>query len=414
MRYTLHRNIFCFLLLISCSPSGNITEKNVEKSFLSDVEFLKRYVDIALLKSEDSKMKIAISSSLQGRVMTSTANGDEGFSFGWINKEAFASGDTSNHMNAFGGEDRLWLGPEGGQFSIYFEQGKEFTFENWHVPRVIDLDPFDVIEKNDSSVSFVKKSSLTNYIGTAFDFLIKRKIALLSRSDIGNMVGEFLSDSIDMVGYESVNTLQNTGAEQWTKDRGMLSIWILGMFNPSPRVTVFLPVNKKISSDSINVNDRYFGEVPKDRLVTRGNIVYFKADGKLRSKIGLAPQVATEWLGSYDDTNHILTIVHYNKPNGVSDYVNSFWEIQKEPFGGDAINAYNDGPPSPGAKPMGPFYELETSSPAAALQPGDSIIHKHSTMHFQGDDRALDAIVKKVFGVTLSDVRSAFSAQESQ
>ncbi len=414
MRYTLHRNFFCFFLLTSCLPSGNVTEKNVEKTFLSDVEFLKRYVDIVVLKSEDSKMQIAISASLQGRVMTSTANGDEGFSFGWINKEAFASGDTSNHMNAFGGEDRLWLGPEGGQFSIYFEQGKEFTFENWHVPRVIDLDPFDVIEKNDSSVSFVKKSSLTNYIGTTFDFSIKRKIALLSRSDIGNMVGEFLSDSIDMVGYESVNTLQNTGAEQWTKDHGMLSIWILGMFNPSPSVTVFLPVNENISSDSINVNDRYFGDVPKDRLVTRGNIVYFKADGKLRSKIGLAPQVATEWLGSYDDANHILTIVHYNKPNSVSDYVNSFWEIQQEPFGGDAINAYNDGPPSPGAKPMGPFYELETSSPAAALQPGDSIMHKHSTMHFHGDDRALNGIIKKVFGVTLSDVRSAFSTQESQ
>jgi hypothetical protein len=24
------------------------------------------------------------------------------------------------HINVFGGEDRFWLGPEGGQFSIFF------------------------------------------------------------------------------------------------------------------------------------------------------------------------------------------------------------------------------------------------------------------------------------------------------
>ncbi|MGG5905692.1 DUF6786 family protein, partial [Sphingobacterium daejeonense] len=37
-------------------------------------------------------------------------------------------------MNAYGGEDRLWLGPEGGPFSLYFENGKEMVYEIWKPP----------------------------------------------------------------------------------------------------------------------------------------------------------------------------------------------------------------------------------------------------------------------------------------
>ncbi|MCK7515058.1 MAG: hypothetical protein MZV70_70970 [Desulfobacterales bacterium] len=37
-----------------------------------------------------------------------------------------------------------------------------------------------------------------------------------------------------------------------------------------------------------------------------------------------------------------------------------------------------------GAKPLGPFYELESSSPAAALAPGGTLTHVHTTMHFDG------------------------------
>ena len=39
---------------------------------------------------------------------------------GWLNREAIASGERKEHINVFGGEDRFWLGPEGGQFSIFF------------------------------------------------------------------------------------------------------------------------------------------------------------------------------------------------------------------------------------------------------------------------------------------------------
>jgi len=86
------------------------------------------------------------------------------------------------------------------------------------------------------------------------------------------------------------------------------------------------------------------------------------------------------------------------------------WEVQKEPFAGDVVNSYNDGPPAPGAKPLGPFYELETSSPAAALPAGASLVHRHRTIHLTGDRAVLDTIASKALGVSLDVITSALAA----
>jgi len=114
-------------------------------------------------------------------------------------------------------------------------------------------------------------------------------------------------------------------------------------------------------------------------------------------------------LGSYDAVNRVLTIVQYNKPDGVLDYVNSMWQLQDHPYRGDAVNSYNDGPAQPGAKPLGPFYELETSSPAAKLSPGETILHVHRTYHLQGAEADLDSVAKALLGVTISEIKSAFA-----
>ena len=74
--------------------------------------------------------------------------------------------------------------------------------------------------------------------------------------------------------------------------------------------------------------------------------------------------------------------------------------------GGDVSNAYNDGPVEPGKPSLGGFYELESSSPAAALAPGKSLVHVHETYHFTGTRGALETIAVKVLGVSLADVES--------
>ena len=190
--------------------------------------------------------------------------------------------------------------------------------------------------------------------------------------------------------YETRNRVTNIGSEPWSKDTGLLSIWLLGMYKHGPKTTVVIPFRQGDAARLGNiVNDEYFGKVPADRLKVADGVLFFSGDGRYRSKIGLSPRRATSRCGSYDAERGVLTCVAYNQPAaGETDYVNSMWEIQQEPFAGDAINSYNDGPPSPGAKPLGPFYELETSSPALALQPGQTAEHVQVTCHWEGAPRA--------------------------
>lgn len=103
-----------------------------------------------------------------------------------------------------------------------------------------------------------------------------------------------------------------------------------------------------------------------------------------------------------------MNIVTYHEPDENPVYVNSIWEMQEEPFSGDVINAYNDGAPAPGEEPLGPFYELETSSPAANLNPGESMNHSQTTIHIRGTDQNINDISTDLFGVSLQEIKGAF------
>ncbi len=250
---------------------------------------------------------------------------------------------------------------------------------------------------------------MANASGTRFHVDVTRTVRLLGPSQAARDLGIKLDPGQKFVGYESENTLKNAGSKAWTDKSGLLSIWILGQFHHSPTTTVAIPyVQGPEDQLGVVVNDTYFGKVPADRLVVTDKAIYFKTDGQYRSKIGLNPKRAHNVLGSWDPTSGALTIIQFTKPAHVTKYVNSMWEIQKNPYGGDVLNSYNDGPPSPGAKPLGPFYEVESSSPAAALAPGDSITHYHRTFHFSGSREALDAISQQVLGVSLKEIEAAF------
>jgi hypothetical protein len=379
-------------------------------SFKTDYDFLREYTDIILLEDLQSNGKVAISPALQGRVMTTTANGWHGKSYGWINKKHFISGDTLEHINIYGGEERLWFGPEGGQYSIFFKKGTQFKLENWFTPKLIDTEPFNLVEQTDRHAVFFKTASLTNYSDFTFNFNIERTISILSINEINKVLGIEISEKISTVGYQTRNTLKNIGEKPWLKETGLLSIWLLGMLKHSPTTTVIIPyVSGEESKFGPVVNDDYFGKVPSDRIKVDEKAIYFKADGQQRGKIGLSPQRATDVMGSYDSEAGTLTIVKYNKPENKTDYVNSKWEIQENPYHGDVINSYNDGPPEPGKEPLGPFYELETSSPAAALGIGDSITHEQYTFHFEGNEFDLNTISMKILGVSIEKIRNIFN-----
>lgn len=397
------------LALGSCSASQKKERIPDFSPFDDDIAFLKKYGEVVELADGSGLSRIAVMPGLQARVMTSTAGPPENLSYGWINRDLFKSGDTSTHMNAFGGEERFWLGPEGGQFSIFFKKDSAFTFENWHTPRLIDLEAYDLVSKTGQAATFSKSATLINYSGTPFSIRITRQIKVLSRPDGLAVLGVPADSSIVAVAYQTVNTLENTGEVAWSKASGLLSIWLLGMFNPSPDVTMVIPFNEgPVPSLGAIVNDDYFGKVPAERLKVSNGVIYFKGDGQHRSKIGLNPSRAKDVMGSYDPAAGTLTIVKYTKGAPDDVYVNSKWEIQQFPFRGDVVNAYNDGPPSPGAKPMGPFYELESSSPAKELKPGESVTHTQTTFHFEGNEEVLNLLTTQVLGVSIDEIKAAF------
>jgi hypothetical protein len=172
---TLISTMFLFALA-ACGSQEKITEdQNPPSAYNDDVTFLKKYSEVMELTAEESESRIAVMPGLQARVMTSTPGAPRHTSYGWINRKLFQSGDTSLHMNAFGGEERFWIGPEGGQFSIYFEKDSAFTFENWHTPRVIDLDAYQVVSQTKNAATFSKTSMLKNYSGTVFNITIHRE-----------------------------------------------------------------------------------------------------------------------------------------------------------------------------------------------------------------------------------------------
>lgn len=400
------RNILSLIMVILLSACGQQKKEYKMGTYGYDSDFLKKNnIEYLELKSKDGRARVLVVPKYQGRVMTTSANGNEGASFGWINYKLIESGKISPQFNPVGGEERFWIGPEGGPFSIYFKQGHEQVYENWKVPACIDTEEFELKEKNDNSLKFVKETTLTNASGTIFDISIERTVSLLSAKQISSAFNIEISDSVSFVGYQTDNKITNKGNTAWTKESGLLSIWMLGMFNPTPTTTVFIPYNSETKGTV--VNDDYFGKVPANRLKTEDGFIYFKIDGACRTKIGVSPERATGICGSYDSQKKVLTVLWCTVPSTPQEYVNSKWGEQENPYEGDLINSYNDGPTEDGTV-MGPFYEIETSSPAAALTSGQSIQHIQRVVHFSGKEDELAVIVQKIFNIDLNTIASRF------
>lgn len=409
------RIIFFLTIPLILSACSGRTKSNNQKSnnMISDStsqygynrDFLKKYVQVIELRKNNSA--IALIPDWQGRVMTSTAEGDRGFSFGWINHELISSRKKVPHLNAFGGEERLWLGPEGGQFSIFFKKGDDFVYDKWQTPSFLDTEPFEIVNRTDTSALFALDVETVNYSGTPLKFRIEREVLILS----DKAVREYTNidpDGLQYVAYRSDNSIINEGPDEWTKENGLLSIWMLGMFTPSPTVVVAIPFNPGDEKQmGPVVNDNYFGKIPPDRLKVEGNHIFFRCDGKSRGKIGLPPLRSKGIMGSYDEGSNTLTLLICKQPEGITDYVNSAWEIQKNPYSGDALNSYNDGPLEDGSQ-MGPFYELEASSPAAALKPGEKLTHTQYTIHITGEKNLLNNVSVNALGVSLDKIANAF------
>lgn len=372
-------------------------------SFRHDLEFLKKHGSVVVLKTKNSSAQVIVSPKYQAKVFTSTADGLDGNSFGWIKYETFDLKQPDPHMNAFGGEDRLWLGPEGGPFSVFFKPGTKMEFDNWHTPAAIDNESWELLSSSDTKASMSKATQMQNYAGTLLNIKLERDIEILEPDVIKQLLGISANDSVKSVGFSTINTIINAGDKAWDKTTGAPCLWNLDMFTPSPKTVIVVPYIDKATGKVATTN--YFGEIAKDRIIYGNGTLLFKADGKSRGKLGIPPNRAKNMAGSYDASNKVLTITVFDIDSGAS-YLNQEWKPDTVPFSGDAVNAYNDGKLANGSQ-MGPFYEIESVSPAAFLKPGEKLTHKHSVFHFTGDEKALNSIALKTLGISLKDITSA-------
>ncbi len=400
------------MFLFSCTgnkkQSGDMKKEFEKGTFGYDLQYLsQKDENLIVLKSSDENAQIILSAKYQGKVFTSTANGLDGNSHGFVNYNFFDSGVVDEHMNGFGGEDRFWLGPEGGQYSIYFEPGKEQVYDNWHTPKAIDIEEWTTKNVNEKEVVFTKEMKQQNYHGNILNIAIERKVSLLENDGIIKKLKIKIPEGVNSAAYETTNKITNKNDFEWTAETGTVCIWMLDMFNPSETAVTVIPYNKGDESNLGRiVTSDYFGEIPADRLIDDNGTLFFKTDGKSRGKLGMNAMRTKSIAGNYDPVSRRLTVVTF-KTDPDAGYLNQEWNPDRDPLIGDALNAYNDGPLEDGSI-MGPFLELESCSPAAFLKPEESLSHFHNVYHFVGEEAELSRISEALLGVSIEKIKSIF------
>ncbi len=372
-------------------------------TYQSDLAALAANTTVIELVAGDAR--IAVAPEHQGRVMSAT--GRSGQSLGWISHRVLREGPMSPVFNALGGADRFWIGPEGSRFALFFDPGVPLSTNTWRTPRGIDREPWSVTSKDASSVTLAHAFQVRNRANFTFDIRAERTVRILDRASLARVLGQPLPAEVEVVGFETENAIVNAGREPWQVDRGLVSIWILGMFPATDDTTVVIPIKAGAASElGPSVNGAYYGQVPPERLRNTSTAVFFKADARWRSKIGISPRRALGVAGSYAPSRRLLTIVQYDKAEASAAYPYSQWSDEAPAYEGDVINSYNDGPSAEGEQ-FGRFFELESSSPVRALAPGERLRHRHRTIFLAGNAAALDPFAHRQLGVSTSAIKDA-------
>ncbi|WP_111980140.1 DUF6786 family protein [Algibacillus agarilyticus] len=370
-----------------------------KNEFNADVDLLKQQFNPVVLS--DGQRKLIVVPELQGRIMTATANATKGQTFGWFNHDYLQTPHQSR-STPIGGADRLMFGPETGTFSQFFPHGKERTTDNLYAQDAIVMQPYNVIAQTASKITVQAPVTLVNNADTTFEFDVKRTVRLFSKAEIEAMTKLTHLDTVEFVGYGSDTQIINTG-EAWKKETGLVSIWHLGAFKPSADTTVVIPTKGTVKEAT-----PYFNAIKTSHTQTAKNHVFYKADAQYMNKTGVPPHQTKPIMGAYDAQRNLLTLVMFNiSKHQAARYVTASWIDSSDPYNGEIVNVFNDGPDDFGQY-FGPFYEMESSSAAFELSSGGSQSHYHYTLHFQGDKTALNKITTELLGITLSEIEQVF------
>ncbi|MBI5116019.1 hypothetical protein HZA56_06055 [Candidatus Poribacteria bacterium] len=349
------------------------------------------------LKREASEGCLLIAPDLSARIMAVSMDGAADENFGFVKPEAIANRGKDPQFNAYGGALRWWVGPEGGQYGVAFPPGTEnFDLNSWYISEEYNGKPFAVAypqQEAGTSALMGTEFSVRNTIGTRFNIGVTSRISLIGNSLMNSRSkNKNRQPRLKHLGYLSETTFENLSSEPMRKETGLLSIWMLGMYVAGQRTYVIAPFERR--GIGRIVTDTYFnaGGIGGNRLIVneKSGYLLFRADAKERSKIGLSRSSASSVIGSMDVSRNLLTVWRFPIRRSMP-YVNSLWEQQKRPYAGDVSNSYNDD------GKFGNFYELECSSHALALKPGERFSFPLEIHHYRGSGETLHSLADKLF-----------------
>src|SRR4030095_8612034 len=114
----------------------------------------------------------------------------------------------------------------------------------------IDWDAWDIVGQSATEVRFRKPMTLVNYSTTQMTVDVDRTVRLLSNDDVARLLGVSPGSAVRTVAFESSNMVTNAGTAEWKPETGLVSVWILGMFNPSADTTIALPSGPRVDPRS--------------------------------------------------------------------------------------------------------------------------------------------------------------------
>ncbi|MBK1880225.1 DUF6786 family protein [Pelagicoccus mobilis] len=381
----------CIISLLTSCGVGTGTR------YGEDLELLKLKTAVVELVANEGRARVMVVPEYQGRVITSTFSGELGVSNGWVNRAALDEDNVTG--GKVGGEDRLWIGPLGSQFSFFFQQIEPISDDNWLVPVSMNHEPYEVLASDSKSIRMRKEMQLTNFVGTEFELEVFRTVSIFDEERVKRELGVELADGVDFAAYESAHELFNRGEKAWSKETGLAGLWSAGMFEGSDDGVMVIPLRRVATLDEIL---QYLGPLDESRLRLLGRVLLFKVDGRYRSKIGVPRELAPDLYASYLPSKKRLTINQYKQTDD-SLYFNSEVSVQENPYYGEVIPIYNHGTKDYSPTDTTAFFEMESVAPMLELKPGESKTHFHRIYHFSGNEEELTKIAEELLGVDLTE-----------
>lgn len=348
---------------------------------------------------------VLVTPSLNGRILTSRVGNTE--SIGFVSIDDIARGNVSTRFNNYGGQDRLWIGPEAGTHGFFFKPGNQINRELWRVPSHLNTGEMMVESATDSTLNMNRNIALLNYSGLVFKLRVEREVGLIPSAKLSEELGVTLPTGMSYVGSYSRNTVTNIGDASWSRETGLPCIWILGQYNAGPRTTVLAPFKPATEEgeEGSPINDDYFGKISAEtpgRIHVLENAVVFRADARHEGKLGISPTRSRGLAASFDPDKNLLIIVKFDLHPEDELFASFTWEYPNpRPYQGDQLQIYN------ADSETHAFYEMESTSPCRELAPGQKLRHRHASFAFQGDRDALRELAVKVLGVKFEAFKMA-------